>query len=116
MALYNIYHGLGGGFGGAQYDYTGDFATEEDAESVAYQAAYEDYESYEGFHGLRDWAQVAEEYLEEECIDCDIDELPERTLSEIDYEYQYEIESWIDWKVILADEDENVPANERMYL
>ena len=91
MALYNIYHGLGGSFGGMQYDYTAEFETEKEAEKAAYDAAWEEYESYEGSCGIRDWAQVAEDYLEAECIDCDINELSETTLSEIDDEYQYEV-------------------------
>ena len=31
MPFFKIYHGMGGGFGGAQYDYTGEFKDREEA-------------------------------------------------------------------------------------
>ena len=106
MALYNIYHGLGGGFGGANYDYTADFATKEDAEAAAREAAWEDYESYEGMHGLRDWGAVAQDYIEDECLDCDVDELSDQALEDIDEEYTYEVEGWIDYKAVPTSDDQ----------
>lgn len=39
MKQYNIYSGLGGSFGGANYQYTGLYETEEEAEDDAFQAA-----------------------------------------------------------------------------
>lgn len=55
MQKYNIYAGLGGGFGGASYQGTGDFKSLADAENEAYQLAVEEYESYSGCHGLLSW-------------------------------------------------------------
>jgi hypothetical protein len=49
---YNIYAGLGGTLGGAQYRGTGEFENFDDAEDYAYRIAVEDYESYEGYHGI----------------------------------------------------------------
>ena len=57
---YNIYAGLGGSFGGATYQGTGDFESREAAEQAAYEAAVEEYEMYEGLHGILDWCEVAE--------------------------------------------------------
>ena len=108
MVLYNIYHGLGGGFGGANYDYTDYFAAQENAEIAAYETAWEDYESYEGMHGLRDWETVARDYIEEECLNCDIDELSYQALEDIHEEYTDEVEGWLDYKVIPTLEDQQI--------
>lgn len=40
---FNIYHGLGGGFGGANYDFTGEFENEDEAAHCTYELACEDY-------------------------------------------------------------------------
>lgn len=49
---YKIYAGLSGGFGGATYQMTEDYASMEDALEDAYALAVEEYQSYEGCHGL----------------------------------------------------------------
>ena len=93
---YNIYAGLGGSFGGATYRGTGDFKSREAAEEMAYQHAVEEYEMYEGSHGIRSWADIADE----ECLDYEEDEY------EINEIYEDEKESWMEYYVVLTEEDD----------
>lgn len=93
---YNIYAGLGGGFGGATYQGTGDFSSRESAEEMAYQYAVEEYEMYEGSHGIRSWTDIADE----EGLDYEEDE------DEINEIYEYEKESWMEYYVRLTEEDD----------
>lgn len=93
---YNIYAGLGGGFGGATYRGTGNFSSRESAEEMAYQYAIEEYETYEGFHGIRSWADIADE----ECLDYEEDEY------EINEMYEDERESWMEYYVVPTEEDD----------
>lgn len=93
---YNIYAGLGGGFGGATYQGTGDFSSRDSAEEMAYQYAIEEYEMYEGSHGIRSWADIADE----ECLDYEEDEY------EINEMYEDERESWMEYYVRLTEEDD----------
>lgn len=98
MSLYNIYSGLSGGFGDAEYKGTADFDSEEEALQVAYEFAVDDYQSYEGMRGVLDWFEVAEQN----------DLNPDEDGDEIDRLYNDEIESWIDYYVILTENDENI--------
>lgn len=93
---YNIYAGLGGSFGGATYQGTGDFSSRESAEEMAYQYAVEEYETYEGSHDIRSWADIADE----ECLDYEEDEY------EINELYEDEKESWMEYYVVLTEEDD----------
>ena len=95
---YNIYAGLGGSFGGAQYRGTGDFEDFKDAEEYAYQTALEDYESYEGYHGILTWYDVAKE----SGLDPDDPDNEE----EIDDLYRMEREDWIEYYAVLFEEDD----------
>lgn len=99
---YNIYAGLGGGFGGATYQGTGEFNDEDSAAQYAYEIALEEYQSYEGFHGILDWYDVAEQ----EELD------PEEDGEAIDEAYQEEIESWIEYYAVPFDEDEEFDPEE----
>lgn len=103
MKKFNIYAGLGGSFGGASYQGTGDFKSLADAENEAYQLAVEEYESYSGCHGLLSWSDVADEngldYTEDS--------------AEIDELYIEEMESWLDYYAVLADEDEDTLEEDR---
>lgn len=49
---YKIYAGLGGGFGGATYQMTEDYASIDEALEDAYNLSVEEYQSYEGMHEL----------------------------------------------------------------
>ncbi len=103
MKKFNIYAGLGGSFGGASYQGTGDFKSLADAENEAYQLAVEEYESYSGCHGLLSWGDIADEngldYTEDS--------------AEIDELYIEEMESWLDYYAVLADEDEDTLEEDR---
>ena len=105
MPYFKIYHGLGGGFGGANYDYTDEFPSLSEAEQTAYQHAIEDYQSYEGMHGLLDYDECYQERLDA-FIDEYGEDLSDDNYAEIadlaDDDYQQEIESWIDYYVVEA--------------
>lgn len=104
MDKYNIYAGLGGSFGGAEYKFTIEANSLEEATDIAYQKAVEEYEEYEGFYdGVKTWADCAEELgvdVENEDSD-DVDDL-----------YNEEIESCIEYYAILTSEDENISKDE----
>lgn len=99
---YNIYAGLGGSFGGAAYQGTGEFSDEDSATRCAYELAVEEYQSYEGYHGILDWDDVAEQ----EELD------PEEDGKAVDAAYQEEIESWIEYYAVLMEEDEEFDPEE----
>ncbi len=61
MKRFKIYSGLGGGFGGAQYQETKEFENESEASDYAYTLACEEYDSYSESYGLI----TTEEALEE---------------------------------------------------
>lgn len=96
MAIYKIYYGLGGGFGGAENNEP-EFARlpdKETAENLAYELACDEYESYAGLHGLRDYDQIMEE---EECDEVTAEEI-----------FREERESWLDyWVEEVKEVDEN---------
>ena len=95
--LYNIYAGLGGGFGGAQYEYTRDCKDKEEADTLAYEDAISIYESYEGSQGILSY---------DDCRDVsDSDEEAEEM-------YQEEIENWIEYYTIPTDEDSETSKEE----
>lgn len=101
---YNIYAGLGGSFGGAEYRGTGEFETEEDASEVAYAIACEEYESYEGYHGIKDWSDIAE--------DSNLDPDDEDNYDEILEAYNEEMESWIEYYAVLTEDDDEISEEE----
>lgn len=95
MPWFKIYAGLGGGFGGANYQGTYEFDTHEDAEQAAYEQAVKEYKSYEGNYGIMDWEECKEACIDEAGWDSDDDS--------VDAYYQEEIESWIDYYVVPAE-------------
>lgn len=110
--LYNIYAGLGGGFGDAEYKGTIDCNTFNDATQVAYELAIEEYESYAGMGGLKSYDEIAIDYLMEENIIDNEDEFDTYELSETDEKYITElyndtVESWLDYFVIETSKDIN---------
>jgi hypothetical protein len=64
MPKYRIFAGLGGGFGGEQYQYAEDFHNEKDANDAAYQEACQIYESQEGC-GIDGWNEFMNEARQE---------------------------------------------------
>lgn len=103
MELFNLYAGLGGGFGGANFQLSDEFDSLFEAEEEARRLAIEEYESYEGTHGILSEADVRESY-------CDDNEISEDELSDEDEAtiadlYIEEIEGWITYHAVLASED-----------
>lgn len=95
--VYNIYAGLGGGFGGAEFYSSEDFSSEEDAVEYARDVAIQEYQSYEGCHGIYGLRDIQEEYQ-----DFGLDD--DFTNEELEEVYLEEIESWIEYYVTLANE------------
>ncbi len=109
MALYHLYVGLGGGFGGAQFSHAEEFESRDEAIEAAYELAVEEYESYGGFHGLESYDSLRE-LMQEEALQNG--ECPEgQDVSEyitdemVDEAYREEVDGWIQYYVRLADED-----------
>lgn len=105
MGKYNIYAGMGGGFGGAQYQGTVECKSLADAYELAYELAVQEYESYEGYHGVPDYGEIAdnaEDYgLEEGFTEEDVYEI----LSE-------QRESWIEYYAVAFEDDEDFDEDE----
>ena len=100
MAWFKIYAGMGGGFGGATYYGTYDCCSEDEAMSIAYSRAVEEYQSYEGYHGILSWDDCLEAWEESWGTD--------HTESDINAYYQEEIESWISYYVVPASGPDDV--------
>ena len=100
--LYDIYAGLGGGFGGATFQVTEEHIDEDSATEAAYEIAVEIYRSYEGMHGILCWEEC-KEILEEEW-----DEVTDEDVN--DY-YREEVEGWIEYYAVEHD-DKNPPEEE----
>ena len=107
--MYNIYAGLGGGFGGANYIGTIDCESLEDAYALAREYAIEEYDSYSGMYGVTDRGDIydnPEDFgLEDGYSEEDVDEV-----------LQEEIDSWIEYYAILEDEDTNIDEEEKHLL
>ena len=102
--LYDIYAGLGGGFGGATFQVTEEHQDKDWATKAAYDFAVEIYQSYEGLHGILDW-YVCKEILKEEYGESEI------TDEDVDVYYREEIEGWIEYYAVEHD-DKNPPEEE----
>lgn len=92
MALYNIYAGLGGGFGGAVLQETYEAESLKIAKMYAYELACQEYEDYGGLHGL---------FNREEALDEDPD-LTEEDLQDMENE---DMENWLEYWAVLACQD-----------
>lgn len=104
---YNIYSGLGGSFGGAKYQYTGLFNSQEEADNEAYQRACEEYDSYSESHGLLTYEEAEEQAIDVGC-----------TPGTKDFEiyisgaFQEDLESWVEYYAILTSEDTETPEDD----
>ena len=103
---YNIYAGLGGSFGGAQYVGTIRNATAEEASKCAYEQAIEEYENYTLYDGVQSYSEIEEEMLKE---------CPECSAEDIDMAYSEAMETWIEYYAIPIEED-NIEEDELEYL
>lgn len=104
MELYNIYAGLGGGFGGASYKFTSKFSSDEEAADRAYEEAVQEYEMYEGSHGLDSLKDCIKEALESGRFSRYDNEDLLRYAEEI---YTDRMEGWLDYFAIKSSEDIN---------
>lgn len=100
MPWFKIYAGMGGSFGGAQYQGTYEYANIDVATADAYRIAEEEYQSYEGCHGIMSPEDVEEDlrdsgFIEEDMTDDEVADM-------IDYHYREEIESWISFYALPA--------------
>lgn len=100
MPLFKIYAGIGGGFGGAFYQYTEEFETEEQAMTAAYDMACDIYDSQEGCgcDGYEQFIEEATDQLDENDYEnaseygCALEEYASEASAEAR-------ESWIDYYV-----------------
>lgn len=104
---YNIYSGLGGGFGGAKYQYTGLFNSQEEAIDEAYQRACEEYYSCSEHHGLLTYKEAEEQAINEGYTPGTKDF--EEYISEV---FQEDLESWVDYYAIPTSEDTETPEDD----
>lgn len=99
MRKYEIFAGMGGGFGGAQSHGIYEFRNFREAERYAYGLAFDEYQSYEGSHGILNREEVYEDCLASEWIDpeaqseVEIDNI-------VDEAYIEAVEGWIEWRVV----------------
>lgn len=100
MPKFEIFAGLGGGFGGAQSYGIYECANAKEAERMAYDFAWEEYESYGGCHGLDD-ADAVRQDLADSWYDGDTEAVSE---DEANQAYVEQVEGWIVWEVKLIEE------------
>lgn len=94
MPKFELYAGMGPGFGGTELVDTVICKDENEATMLAYWAARECYENYEGMHGLMSFQQCLDEVTEE---NPDLDE--ESIEAAAQEMYTEEVENWIDYHV-----------------
>lgn len=99
MQKYEIYAGMGGGFGGAQLHGIYEFSSAQEAERYAYDLAFDEYQSYEGSHGILSWDEVYEDCLASEWIEPGAQSEAEIECI-VDDAYLEQVESWIEWRAI----------------
>lgn len=93
MPWFKIYAGMGGSFGGAQYQGTYEYDDIDEACRDAYRMAEEEYQSYEGYHGIMSPEDVEEDLRESGFIG---DDMTDNEIEEaVDARYLEEIEGWI---------------------
>lgn len=90
---YAIFAGLSGSFGGATYQHTDDFETEEDALDFAYALAGLMYDSLEGLCGLPNWENIRDELSNSHGSD---EEPSEDDIYEL---YMERRDNWLDYRV-----------------
>lgn len=106
MKQYNIYAGLSGSFGGANYQYTGLYETVEEAKDDAFQAACWNYDQYRGLYKLPSWEDAVKAYCADQGIDLeDFDEDDEEVFQEVKEYYDEAREDWLYYYIVPTDED-----------
>jgi hypothetical protein len=86
MPKFEIKYGLGGGFGGIEFNDWEEIEADdlEMAESHAYEAACQEYESYEGLHGI----YSVQDYMDED---------PDITEEDAEQMFLDDRESWVEY-------------------
>lgn len=97
---FNIYEGLGGGFGGASYHSTILAESQQEADEYAYALACETFESYEGERSIRSWDECAED------LDIDPNTNYPDEIAAVNEEYDNERDTWIEYYSMLTEEDD----------
>lgn len=101
MPRFEIYAGLGGGFGGASLQYIEQYDSLKEAEQCAYELAIQEYESYGDMHGLQTFDEAIEEakikVSQEEDFNEDLEEWQENILEYANQIYNDWVESWIEY-------------------
>lgn len=92
MELFIIGYGLGGGFGGIQNYEVVEAKDLNEASTLSYEKACEEFEQYAGSYGLR----TVEEIMEEEGYEEE----------EAEQEFNEERESWLDYTSVLYSKEE----------
>ena len=95
--LYNIYAGLSGSFGGASYLYTHDYNSEIEAIDAAYQEAVYLYDEMANIYDIPSY---------DDCLSLTESE------EEAEDMYNEEIENWIDYYVVVTDNDTETSKEE----
>ena len=67
MAYFELWAGLNGDFGGAEYNGTYAFSNEEEALKAAYRECVDKYESYSGSYGLTSLKEIYENMEDFNC-------------------------------------------------
>ena len=109
MKQFNIYAGLLGRYGGAQYQYTTLFENDAEALNQAHNDAIEIFEQNEGCLGIPRW-----EGFVSDCCDkygMDITHLSENDCSIIERDWEDMQEEWLDFRVILTERDNIDPED-----
>ena len=99
MKKYEIFAGMGGGFGGAMSHGIYEFRNLREAEQYAYNLAFDEYQSYEGSHGILSWEDVYEDLLASEWIDPDAESGADIDIA-VDDAYLEAVEGWIEWRAV----------------
>ena len=102
MQEFNVYAGLGGSFGGANYHSTILAKNINEATNYAYECARDEYEMYEGERGIKSWYDVALEMG----FDSDVADMSEAEEEEVSEVYNNEVEDWICYYAVLTSEDD----------
>lgn len=100
MPWFKIYAGMGGSFGGAQYQGTYEYGDIDEAYQDAYRMAEAEYQSYEGYHGIMSPEDVEKDLRDSGFIDDDMTDTEVEDM--VASHYLEEIESWISCYVLPA--------------
>lgn len=93
---YLVWAGLGGGFGGPNFQGIFEFNNDTEAEEESRNMAIEEYQSYEGHHGINSFEDIIDNYEDFGITDVD-------NLDEVGEAYNEEVEFWIVYRYELYD-------------